>query len=96
MWLTARGSVGRGSRETELFLPDGNYHKMDNNIAKAIAARNAEIIRIRGLSMSQQRKAVTVVGGVDIRTGQVIPVCIRYQAKYPLNQFIGASCIIQV
>ena len=91
MRLTARGSVGRGSRETELFLPDEYYHKMDNNIAKAIVARNAEIIRIRGLSMSQQRKAVTVVGGVDIRTGQVIPVYIRCQAKYPLNQFMGGT-----
>ena len=129
--------VGRGSRETELFLPDEYYQKMDDNIAKTIAARDAEIIRIRGLSMSQQRKVATVVGGVDIRTGevivgikdssrygrlavcaedivyrglggnqnaniimtsairprtgQVIPVCIRCQAKYPLNQFMGGT-----
>ena len=110
---------------------------MDNNIAKAIAARNAEIIRIRGLSMSQQRKVATVVGGVDIRTGevivgikdssrygrlavcaedivyrglggnqnaniimtpairprtgQIIPVCVRCQTKYPFNQFMGGT-----
>ena len=129
--------VGRDSRETELFLPDEYYQKMDDNIAKTIAARDAEIIRIRGLSMSQQRKVATVVGGVDIRTGevivgikdssrygrlavcaedivyrglggnqnaniimtsairprtgQVIPVCIRCQAKYPLNQFMGGT-----
>ena len=61
---------GRGS-EKELFLPDEYYQKMDDNIAKAIAARDTEVARIQGLSISQQRKVATVVGGVDLRTGEI-------------------------
>ena len=61
----------KGGRETELFLPDEYYQKMDDNIAKAIAARDTEVARIQGLSISQQRKVATVVGGVDLRTGEI-------------------------
>ena len=63
--------VGRGSRETELFLPDEYYQKMDDNIAKAIAARDAEIAKVQGLSKTQQSNIATVAAGVDIRTGDV-------------------------
>ena len=58
-------------RETELFLPDEYYQKLDDNIAKAIAARDAEVARIQGLSKMQQSNIATVVAGVDIRTGEV-------------------------
>ncbi len=58
-------------KETELFLPDEYYQRMDNYLAKAIAARNAEVVRLRTLSNSQRDKIVTVVAGVDIRTGEV-------------------------
>ena len=61
----------RGGRETELFLPEEYYQKMDDNMAKAIAARDAEVARIQGLSKTQQSKVATVVAGVDIRTGDV-------------------------
>ena len=64
-------SAGRGSRETELFLPDEYYQKMDDNIAKAIAARDAEIAKVQGLSKTQQSNIATVAAGVDIRTGDV-------------------------
>ena len=60
-----------GGSETELFLPDEYYQKLDNNIAKAIEARDAEIARIQSLSNTQQSKYTTVVGGVDLRTGEV-------------------------
>ena len=78
-----RGSVGRsrGGRDTELFLPDEYYQKMDDNIARAIIARDAEVTRIQGLSMSQQRKVTTVVGGVDVRTGEVM-VGIKDSSSY--------------
>ena len=58
-------------RETELFLPDEYYQKLDYNIEKAIAARDAEVARIQGLSKTQQSNIATVVAGVDIRTGEV-------------------------
>ncbi len=124
-------------RKTGLFLPDEYYQKMDDNIAKAIAARDAEVARIQGLSKSQQRKVATVVAGVDLRTeevfvgvkdssiygrlatcaedivyrglggnqnaniimtpairprnGGIIPVCMRCQMKYPINQFVKGT-----
>ena len=40
-------------------------------MAKAIAARDAEVAKIQGLSKTQQSKVATVVAGVDIRTGDV-------------------------
>ena len=129
--------AGKGGKETELFLPEEYYQKLDNNIAKAIEARDAEVARIQSLSMSQQRKVTTVVGGVDLRTGEVfvgvktspkygrlavcaeditfrglggntnaniimtpairprtsdvIPVCLRCQTKYPVNQFVKGT-----
>ena len=46
---------GKGKR-TELFLPDEYYQKMDDNIVKAMAARDAEVTRLQGLSMSQRQK----------------------------------------
>ena len=61
----------KGGRETELFLPDEYYQKLDDNIAKAIAARDAEVAKIQGLSKTQQSNIATVVAGVDIRTGEV-------------------------
>ncbi len=59
------------NKEIGLFLPDEYYKKLDENIAKAIAARDAEVARIQGLSKNQQRDITTVVAGVDIRTGDV-------------------------
>lgn len=59
------------TEETETFLPDEYYQKLDENIAKAVAARDAEVARIQSLSKSQQSKITTVVGGVDLRTGEV-------------------------
>ena len=61
----------KSGRETELFLPDEYYQKLDYNIEKAIAARDAEVARIQGLSKTQQSNIATVVAGVDIRTGEV-------------------------
>ena len=61
----------KGDRETELFLPDEYYQKLDDNIAKAMAARDAEVARIQSLSKTQQSNVATVVAGVDIRTGDV-------------------------
>lgn len=52
-------------------MPDEYYQKLDNNIAKAIEARDAEVVRIQGLSKTQQSNVATVVAGVDIRTGEV-------------------------
>ena len=46
---------GKGKR-TELFLPDEYYQKMDDNIVKAMAARDAEVTRLQRLSMSQRQK----------------------------------------
>ena len=46
---------GKGKR-TELFLPDEYYQKMDDNIVKAMAARDAEVMRLQRLSMSQRQK----------------------------------------
>ena len=63
--------AGKSGRETELFLPDEYYQKLDYNIEKAIAARDAEVARIQGLSKTQQSNIATVVAGVDIRTGEV-------------------------
>ena len=63
--------AGKSGSETELFLPDEYYQKLDDNIAKAIAARDAEVARIQGLSKTQQSNIATVVAGVDIRTGEV-------------------------
>ncbi|MDE5782644.1 MAG: hypothetical protein K2I03_14405, partial [Lachnospiraceae bacterium] len=62
---------GKNGRETELFLPDEYYQKLDDNIAKAIAARDAEVARIHSLSKTKQSNIATVVAGVDIRTGDV-------------------------
>lgn len=45
---------------------------MDKNLAKAFAARDSEVARIQSLSKSQQSKITTVVGGVDLRTGEVV------------------------
>ncbi|OAB37791.1 hypothetical protein PGLA_20690 [Paenibacillus glacialis] len=56
----------------EPFLPDEYYQKIDNYLAKAIAARDAEVARIQALSKTQQSKFTTVVAGVDLRTGEVI------------------------
>jgi len=67
---TMREALESG-RETELFLPDEYYQKLDYNIEKAIAARDAEVARIQGLSKTQQSNIATVVAGVDIRTGEV-------------------------
>ena len=64
-------SGNKSGRETELFLPDEYYQKLDYNIEKAIAARDAEVARIQGLSKTQQSNIATVVAGVDIRTGEV-------------------------
>ena len=61
----------QSGRETELFLPVEYYQKLDDNIAKAIAARDAEVAKIQGLSKTQQSNIATVVAGVDIRTGEV-------------------------
>lgn len=61
----------QSGRETELFLPDEYYQKLDDNIAKAIAARDAEVARIQGLIKTPQSNIATVVAGVDIRTGEV-------------------------
>lgn len=63
--------ASEGGKETELFLSDEYYKKIDENIAKAIEARDAEVTRIQGLSKAQQSKIATVVGGLDIRTGEV-------------------------
>lgn len=63
--------VNKSGRETELFLPDEYYQKLDDNIAKAIAARDAEVARIQGLIKTPQSNIATVVAGVDIRTGEV-------------------------
>lgn len=57
--------------EKETFLPDEYYQKLDENIAKATAARDAEVSRIQALSKTKQSKVATVVGGVDLRTGDV-------------------------
>lgn len=46
--------------------------KSDDNVAKVIAARNAEVERIQSLNISQQQKIVTSVTGVDLRTGEVL------------------------
>ena len=67
----ASGIDFEGGRETELFLPDEYYQKLDDNIAKAIAARDAEVARIQTLSNNQQSNIATVVAGVDLRTGDV-------------------------
>ncbi len=56
----------------EPFLPDEYYQKLDNKLAKAIAARDAEVATIQSLSKTQQSKIATVVGGVDLRTGEVV------------------------
>lgn len=56
----------------EPFLPDEYYQKIDNYLAKATAARDAEVARIQALSKTQQSKFTTVVAGVDLRTGEVI------------------------
>ncbi len=58
-------------KKTELFLPDEYYQKLDDNIANAITARDAEVTKIQGLSKTQQSNVATVVAGVDIRTGDV-------------------------
>ena len=58
-------------KDTKLFLPDEYYQKLDDNIARAIEARDAEVSRIKGLSKTQQSNVATVVAGVDIRTGEV-------------------------
>lgn len=52
-------------------MPDEYYQNLDDNIAKAIEARDAEVVRIQGLSKTQQSNVATVVAGVDIRTGEV-------------------------
>ena len=64
-------SVDESGEETKLFLPDEYYQKLDDNIARAIEARDAEVSRIKGLSKTQQSNVATVVAGVDIRTGEV-------------------------
>lgn len=56
----------------EPFLPDEYYQKIDDYLAKATAARDAEVARIQALSKTQQSKYTTVVAGVDLRTGEVI------------------------
>ena len=61
----------KSGEETKLFLPDEYYQKLDDNIARAIEARDAEVSRIKGLSKTQQSNVATVVAGVDIRTGEV-------------------------
>ena len=61
----------KSGEETKLFLPDEYYQKLDDNIARAIEARDAEVARIKGLSKTQQSNVATVVAGVDIRTGEV-------------------------
>ena len=61
----------QSGEETKLFLPDEYYQKLDDNIARAIEARDAEVSRIKGLSKTQQSNVATVVAGVDIRTGEV-------------------------
>ena len=58
-------------KETELFLPDEYYQRLDDNIQNAIVARDREVARIQGLSKTQQSNVATVVAGVDIRTGDV-------------------------
>ena len=63
--------ISKGGKETELFLPNEYYQKLDVNIANAIVARDAEVARIQGLSKTQQSNIATVVAGVDIRTGEV-------------------------
>jgi len=73
----AVGAVGesiarnRNKQETELFLPDEYYQKLDDNITRSIAARDAEVARIQSLSISQQRKVTTVVAGVDLRSEEI-------------------------
>jgi len=57
--------------ESGLFLPDEYYQKMDDNIAKAMDARDAEVARIKNLSKTKQSEVTTVAAGVDIRTGDV-------------------------
>lgn len=127
----------KGGEETELFLPDEYYQKLNDNIEKAIAARDAEVARIQSLSKAQQSKITTVVSGVDLRTGdiyvgvknskiyagnascaedivfrglggntnaniimtpavrprtgEIVPVCLRCQTKYPINQFVKGT-----
>ncbi len=61
----------KSSRKRGLFLSDEYYQKMDDNIAKAVAARDAEVARIQTLSKTQQSNIATTVAGVDIRTGDV-------------------------
>ena len=65
--ISERLSVKGGSK-SELFLPDEYYQKIDDNIAKAIEVRDAEVARIQSLNNTQQSNYTTVVGGVDLRT----------------------------
>ena len=39
----------QSGEETKLFLPDEYYQKLDDNIARAIEARDAEAARIKEL-----------------------------------------------
>ena len=41
----------QSGEETKLFLPDEYYQKLDDNIARAIEARDAEVSRIKGLKI---------------------------------------------
>ena len=49
----------QSGEETKLFLPDEYYQKLDDNIARAIEARDAEVSRIKGLSKTQQSNVAT-------------------------------------
>ncbi len=81
--ISQRLSV-RGGSKSEIFLPDEYYQKTDNNIAKAIEARDAEVTRIQSLSKTKQSNYVTVVGGVDLRTGDVF-VGVKNTKMYSQN-----------
>ena len=59
------------NKEKSLFLPEEYYKKIDNNIAKAIKARDEEVARIQSLSKNQQKDITTVAAGVDLRTEEV-------------------------
>lgn len=52
-------------------MPDEYYQKLDDNISKAIAARDAEVARLKTLSKTKQSNIATIVAGIDIRTGDV-------------------------
>lgn len=61
---------------------------MDDNITRAITARDVEVARIQSLSKTKQSNISTVAAGVDIRTGNV---CVGVKDSKVYRQ--NASCV---